>query len=72
MLSMNLFGGHTYTLAATGLKMKGGVYTSRALATEQMYHILSKKNLHIIEVYDDKHYKTYVCNGGVKFYINRV
>lgn len=72
MLSMNLFGEHIYTLAATGLKIKDRIYTSRALATEQMYQILSKKNLHVLEIYDDKHYKTYVCNNGVKFYINRV
>ena len=72
MLSMNLFGGHTYTLAATGIKIRDRVYPSRQLANEEMYHLIKKKGLHIIEVYDDKHYKTFICNNGVRFYVNRV
>lgn len=63
---------HYYTLAATGLKMKSYTFSSRENATNKMYEIMGKKDLHVVETWDDKHYKTYICNNGVRFYINRV
>jgi len=64
---------HFYTLGATGIKLHGqSTFSSRQEANKRMYEIIGKKKLVIKEVYDDKHFKTYVCNNGVKFYINRV
>lgn len=66
------WGKHIYTLAATGIKFKSGEYSSRRLAESEMYRYIHKNGLIIKEVYDDKHFKTYVCQDGIKFYINRV
>lgn len=63
---------HRYSFAATGLRMKSKEFDSRDEAKEQMYKVLSKNHLTILKIYDDKHDKTYVCNNGVKFYINRM
>lgn len=69
----NGFSQHTYTLAATGLKkFRGKNFSTRCEATEAMYRELGKQNLSINKIYDDKHYKTYICSKGVVFYINRV
>lgn len=62
---------HMYSLAATGLKLKSKYYVSRELAKQEMYKVMAKHHLVINKVYDDKHYKTYICNDGVRFYINR-
>jgi len=66
------FGEHLYTLAATGIKEKEYMFGSRARARAKMYEIIDKKGLHVIEKYEDNHFKTYVCEGGIKFYINRI
>ena len=63
---------HQYTLAATGMKMKSQTYTSRDNARRDMYKIIDKNNLHVIKKYDDHHFKTYICDNGVRFYINRI
>lgn len=63
---------HLYTLAATGIKLRSREFSHRRDAEDVMYKVIGKKNLRIIERYDDKHYKTYVCENGIKFYINRV
>lgn len=70
-LSFEMSGKHTYCLAATGLKMRDRKFFSRESAKEEMYAVMSKKGLQLLEVYDDKHYKTYVCTNGVRFHINR-
>lgn len=62
---------HMYSFAATGLKMRTKYYVSRELAKDEMYKVMAKHGLAIRKVYDDNHYKTYVCNDGVRFYINR-
>ena len=66
--------GHQYTLASTGLGRKNldKVYGSRDAATQKMYEVCRKFGLQIVEVYDDKHDKTYICNSGVRFYIHRM
>ena len=66
--------GHQYTLTSTGLGRKDldRVYGSREAATKIMYSTCAKFGLHIVEVYDDKHDKTYICNNGVRFYIHRM
>lgn len=63
---------HYYTLAATGLKIKQYVFSTRENAKDKMYEIMGKNDLHVVETWDDKHYKTYICNKGVRFYINRI
>ena len=63
---------HRYSFAATGLKRSySRVFSTRDAALDYMYKICGKKGLHVEEVYDDRHYKTYRCNNGVRFYINR-
>ena len=63
---------HAYTLAATGIKFKGGEFSSRESAKREMYAFIDKKGLQVINKYDDHHFKTYICTNGVKFYINRI
>jgi len=63
---------HTYCLAATGLKMRSRDFTSRERANQAMYDVMSKNGLTLQEVYDDKHFKTYICDKGVRFYVSRV
>ena len=63
---------HLYTLASTDKKLRGGIYSSRQAAREAMYNYINKKGLKVVDKYDDKHYKTYICNDGTYFYINRV
>jgi hypothetical protein len=66
------FSEHLYTLGATGIKFNGGVFATRQAARSSMYKYIDKHHLHIVEKYDDNHFKTYVCDNGVKFYINRM
>lgn len=63
---------HWYTLAATGIKFKDKSFSSRNVAEENMYKFINKNHFKINKIYDDKHYKTYICDNGVRFYINRV
>ncbi len=46
-------------------------YFSRHAAERQMYKLCGKFGLHIVEIYDDKHYKTYICNANERFFISR-
>lgn len=63
---------HSYTVAATGIKFKGMTFSSRQMAEEYMYRFIDKKGIKINEIWDDKHFKTYCCEDGIKFYINRM
>lgn len=64
---------HSYTLATTGLKKDvSRIFSSREEANKFMYKLCGKFGLHVEEVYDDHHDKTYKCNCGVRFYINRM
>ena len=67
-----MFNEHLYTLAATGMKIKSQTYTSRESANRDMYEIISKNHLHIVKQYNDKHFRTYICDNGVRFYVNRI
>ena len=71
-LLYSAYGNHRYSLASTGLKIKDYEFSSRQQAEHEMHKIMHKHGLHIEEVYDDKHYKTYLCNNNVRFYINRI
>jgi hypothetical protein len=63
---------HRYSLAATGTKFHSCEVCSREAANQIMYDYVNKHRLHIIKVYDDKHDKTYICDNGIRFYINRI
>lgn len=62
---------HSYSLAVTGLKMKSKVFSTREEANQMMYKIMAKYHLTLQKVFDDNHDKTYVCDNGVRFYIQR-
>lgn len=66
------YGEHRYSLASTGLKIKSEEFSSRYAAEHAMHLLMKKYGLHIENMYDDNHYKTYLCNNGVRFYINRI
>ena len=63
---------HLYTLASTGYKMRSKTFLSRQEARNEMYRIMDKKGMHVIKKYDDNHFKTYICDNNVTFYINRI
>ena len=64
---------HAYSFSTTGLNKD---YTKRFLtrddANQFMYKLMNKYNLKLIEIWNDKHDKTYCCSDNVKFYIQRV
>lgn len=63
---------HDYSFAVTGLgKIKSKTFSSRNDANKHMYKLCYKYGLKINEVWNDNHDKTYICNKGVKFYIQR-
>ena len=64
--------GHLYTLASTDKKVRERVYFSRQEAKNDMYDYIDRKGLRVVKKYDDKHFKTYICDDGTMFYINRV
>lgn len=65
--------GHRYSLAATGLKIKKNLeFASRHQANEYMYKLVGKHGLKLEKMYDDKHFKTYIYNNGIRFYVNRI
>lgn len=71
-LFINAYSKHRYSLAATGIKIGDYEFSSRAAAEHKMHDIMNKKGLRVEEVWDDHHFKTYLCNNGVRFYINRI
>lgn len=71
MLFGNMLAKNYYTFACDGLKVKEQDFASRHQANKYMYDIMAKHNLRIVEVYNDKHHKTYVCNNNIKFFIQR-
>ena len=68
----NYFEARTYTLCVLGLgKTKSYTFLTRENANQHMYKLCGKHNLQIVEVYNDHHDKTYICNNGVRFQISR-
>lgn len=63
---------HSYSFAVTGLKEKSKVFSTRDLANEYMYRMCRKYGLNIVKKYEDNHDITYICDNGVRFYIQRV
>lgn len=62
---------HTYSLEVSGLRVKSKRFTTRAAANKAMYKLVGKYGLQLVEVYDDKHDKTYLFSNGVRIYISR-
>ena len=63
---------HLYTVASIGLnKNVDKAFSSREVAKDYMYNYCNKHSIVIRKIYDDKHYKTYICDNGVRFFINR-
>lgn len=63
---------HCYSLATSdGIHDFHRDYATREQAQKAMYKLCSKYGVRIVKVYDDKHDKTYICNTGERFHINR-
>ena len=63
---------HTYTFNATGIEVRGRRCATREAATQAMYKYMGKQHITLGKIYDDKHNKTYVCDHGIRFYIQRL
>lgn len=73
LLSAAPFGGRRYELClADAPHPVDELYYSRAAAERRMYDICGKRGLQIKKVYPDKHFKTYICDNGATFHINRM
>lgn len=65
--------GHQYTLVLLSTrKTISKIFNSREAANAAMYKLIGKYRLSLRKIYDDNHDKTYICNNGVEFHINRV
>jgi predicted phosphoadenosine phosphosulfate sulfurtransferase len=63
---------HSYSFAVVGLNKKyNKTFPTRQAANKLMYELIAKYDLKLEEVWNDKHDKTYICNKGVSFYIQR-
>ncbi len=62
---------HFYTFAIEGIKEKDMTFASRQAANNHMYEVVAKYGLQLRDVWDDKHYKTYIFDKGVRIHINR-
>jgi hypothetical protein len=71
MLFGNMLAKRYYTFACDGIKVQEKDFGSRQEANKYMYRVMAKYGLKLVEVYNDKHHKTYVCNNNIKFFIQR-
>lgn len=63
---------YLYTLASTGLDTnKVLTFITRNEAMDYMYKLCRRYDLVIEEIWNDNHDRTYNCNDGVSFYIQR-
>lgn len=69
----NWIGNHRYSLVLIGTgKTISKTFNSRSDANQAMYKLMGKHNLTLEEVHNDNHDKTYICNKGAEFHINRI
>ena len=69
----NLYNGHQYTMVLIGAgKVVSKTFSTREAANQAMYKLMGKHGLSLEEVYNDRHDKTYICNKGAEFHINRI
>jgi hypothetical protein len=71
MLFGNMLAKNHYTFACDGIKVQEKEFSSRQEANKYMYRVMAKYGLNLVEVYNDKHHKTYICNNNIKFFIQR-
>ena len=63
---------HTYSVALSDSKKHyDKVFATRESATKAMYKQCNKMGVSVVKVWDDNHEKTYICNDGSQFHINR-
>ena len=70
-----LYAKHTYVLEGVGVKPEKcfkKIYFNRDVAEKEMYRLMDKYSTKAVEVYEDNHDKTYVCDNGATFYISRL
>lgn len=75
ILLRNLEQKHYYTFAVLGLghdRKFDRTFNTREAANDYMHKLMHKYGIKLIEVWDDKHFKTYKCSNNVRFFINRV
>ena len=64
---------YSYSLVLIGTgKTVSKTFSSRDAANQAMYRLMGKRRLTLKKVYNDNHDKTYICNEGAEFHINRV
>lgn len=63
---------HRYSVSAVGIRFKDKTFNSRNAAKAYLGNYLDKKRISVKEKWRDGHYVTYVCDGDVKFFINRI
>lgn len=67
-------GAHRYTFTVLGLgknRKFDRTFSTRQAANSYMYDIMREYGLKLVEVWDDKHCKTYRCSDDVSIFINR-
>ena len=66
--------GHRYSfvLESNSGILKSKDFSSRNAANREMYKDMGKYGLSLRKVWDDKHDKTYICDNGYEFHINRL
>lgn len=63
---------HDYSFEVIGLKkVHGRIFRSREAANDYMHILCRKYGLQIVKVWEDNHDKTYICQNGVQFFIQR-
>jgi len=72
MVKAVLIGKHRYSLASSDQSFGEQDFLTRSDAKREMNRALKERGISVVEVYDDKHDKTYCCSDGTKFFINRI
>ena len=69
-----LYAKHAYVLEGVGVHDKSfeKTYFNRDSAEKEMYRLMDKYATKAVEVFEDNHDKTYVCDNGMTFYISRL
>ena len=67
------FGGrYSLVLVGSGIKTVSKTFSTSHSATEEMYRLIKKHCLSIVEVYNNKTSKSYICSNGAEFHISRI
>ena len=64
--------GHRYSVAGINCNIKDCQFSSRQAAKNYMYEYIDRKGIRVREKWHDGHCVTYVCDNGIKFFINRI